>query len=95
MERGLCQKIGGPELCGPGLMWQLRGNNRRWNSFHLPAHHPLHVGLCHHAVPHSGIMAAVPPDLTSVFQAGRMVDDMEEKKKGSLLARICLLEVRG
>ena len=40
-------------------------------------------------------MAAVPPDLTSVFQAGRMVDDMEEKKKGSLLARICLLEVRG
>ena len=86
MERGLCQKIGGPELCGPGLMWQLRGNSRRWNSFHLPAHHPLHVGLCHHAV---------PPDLTSVFQAGRMVDDMEEKKKGSLLARICLLEVRG
>lgn len=40
-------------------------------------------------------MAAVPPDLTSAFQARRMVDDMEEKKKGSLLVRICFLEVRG
>ena len=39
-------------------------------------------------------MAAVPPDLTSVFHARRMVDDME-KTKHSFLARICLLEVRG
>lgn len=41
------------------------------------------------------MMAAVPPGLTSVFQAGRMEDDMEVEVKGSFLARICLLEARG
>ena len=95
MERGLCQKIGGPELCGPGLMWQLRGDSRDGTlSIFLPTILCMWA-FCHHAMPHSGIMAAVPPDLTSVFQARRMVDDMEEKKKGSLLVRICFLEVRG
>lgn len=39
-------------------------------------------------------MAAVPPDLTSVFQTGRRENDVEMKAKGSLLAIICFSEVR-
>lgn len=39
-------------------------------------------------------MAAVTPGLTSVLRAGRRENDMEMKAKGSLLAIICLSEVR-
>lgn len=76
-------------------MWQLRGKSRDGTlSIFLPTILHMWAFVIMH-MPHSGIMAAVPPDLTSVFQARRMVDDMEEKTKGSFLARICLLEVRG
>ena len=74
-------------------MSQLRGDGRDGTlSIFLPTILRMwaFVIMC---MPHSGIMAAVTPDLTSVFQARRMADDMEEK--GSFLASICLLEVRG
>ena len=91
MGRGFSQKIEGPVLCGPGLVWQLHLDSRdRTLSVFLPT--ILSMWAFVMMLMSCGcMMAAVPPGLTSVFQAGRM----EVKVKRSFLARICLLEVRG